>query len=238
MLSVLRRHMNPATAMAFAALVFAMTGGAYAVTGHGGGSGSKATASVTATAAKSKGKPKGGARGPAGPKGATGATGSAGPAGPAGATGPVGGTGPQGAAGTNGSNGETGKTGEPGAPGAKGKSVVSAAFEGTSEPAGEPCKKGGGNSVEVEGSGKKTYACNGSPWSVGGTLPPGKSETGTWAWKGAIDEAGTEFFSISLPIPLAAPLSGAGCPEGADCHVHFINEEEPPPAGCAGGRCR
>jgi Collagen triple helix repeat (20 copies) len=99
---MLRRHFNATTIIAIVALVFAMTGGAYAVTGGGNG-GAHATAQI-AKKKKKKGKAKV-LRGPRGPKGATGATGPAGPAGPAG---------PQGPAGKDGTNGATGKEGPPG----------------------------------------------------------------------------------------------------------------------------
>jgi hypothetical protein len=123
-----RMHVNPATVIALLALMFAMTGGAFAVSSHNGGShnggnGStpgKATASVThgaiqAVAAKAKPKTKTGPRGPAGPRGATGATGAQGPAGPAGTQGPAG------PAGAKGETGEPGAKGENGAPGTNGK---------------------------------------------------------------------------------------------------------------------
>jgi Collagen triple helix repeat (20 copies) len=206
MLSAIRRHVSPATVMAFVALIFAMTGGAFAVTNHGGGSGAKASASMTASAAK-KYKSKAGARGPAGPKGATGATGAtgpAGPAGPAGLMGPAGGTGPQGSAGTNGTNGENGKQGEPGK---NGKGVISTPFSGTEEPvgAGEPCKKAGGDTVEVEDTGKKSYVCNGG--AAGGsfpeTLPEGKTEKGTWGV--VLPASETESYAFS-PISFSVPL--------------------------------
>jgi hypothetical protein len=72
MFSALRKHLTPGTFIALIALIFAMTGGAFAASSSGGGSGAKATASVTrgtsvAAAAKSKAKPKAGPRGPAGP---------------------------------------------------------------------------------------------------------------------------------------------------------------------------
>ena len=121
MFQALRKHLTPSTFIAFLALVFAMTGGAFAASGGGGGGSTgaaKATASATplASAAKSKAKPKAktGPRGPAGPKGATGATG---PAGPAGATGQAG---PQGAAGAAGAKGETGPQGPQGPAGTVG----------------------------------------------------------------------------------------------------------------------
>ena len=130
MFQALRKHISPTTVVAFMALVFAMTGGAFAATGSGGGgnTGAKASASVTpaATAAKAKAKPKtkAGSRGPAGPKGATGATGAtgaAGPAGTAGATGPAGPVGPAGT-GTEGKEGKEGKAGPEGKTGPEGKS--------------------------------------------------------------------------------------------------------------------
>ncbi len=128
MFSKVRTHLNPATAIAVAALIFAMTGGAFAMSGAGAQSGSTARAAAPVSAgshpplaiaakSKSKGKIKAGARGPAGPRGATGA---AGPAGPAGATGPAGDAGPAGQKGETGQAGETGKTGATGPQGPSG----------------------------------------------------------------------------------------------------------------------
>jgi hypothetical protein len=122
----IRKHLTPSTAIALLALVFALTGGAFAATSHGGGS------SQAAVAAKVKPKAKPGPRGPAGPKGATGATGATGAAGATGATGPAGTAGAKGengAAGTAGAagpqgpqgpQGEKGEQGEPGEPAAGG----------------------------------------------------------------------------------------------------------------------
>ncbi len=130
MFQALRKHLTPATGIAFVALIFAITGGAFAAN-SGGGGGAKQTALVaragsgtlTATVAKAKAKTKAGARGPAGPKGATGPAGPAGatgPAGPAGATGPAGGGGPQGPAGPTGATGLQGPQGNEGKAGANG----------------------------------------------------------------------------------------------------------------------
>ncbi len=125
MFSAIRKHISPTTVVAFMALVFAMTGGAFAASSNGGGSssgtGAKAAASVTPLAIASKAKPKtkAGPRGPAGKNGtngtngAPGATGPAGPAGPAGA-GTAGATGPQGPAGDPGTNGTNGAPGPEG----------------------------------------------------------------------------------------------------------------------------
>ena len=128
------KHINPATILALVALVFAVTGGAFAATGATGGGSPHGTLTASA-AAKKKAAPKP-VRGPAGPKGATGATGPAGPAGPAGATGPGGAQGPQGPAGNNGSNGEKGLQGEPGKNGKNGE-------QGEQGPPGEPWPAGG-----------------------------------------------------------------------------------------------
>jgi Collagen triple helix repeat (20 copies) len=121
---MLKKHLTPSTVIAIVALVFALTGGAFAATGGSSGSG-KTVARVSsstsvATAAKNKPKPKAGARGPAGPagkNGAPGATGATGATGPAGATGPGG---PQGVAGAAGAPGAKGENGAPGAPGKNG----------------------------------------------------------------------------------------------------------------------
>jgi hypothetical protein len=125
MFSAIRKQITPATVLAFVALVFAVTGGAFAAGSHGGGSGPRAIASTGRAASgvplasvaksKAKGKAKAPARGPAGPKGATGA------AGPAGATGATGATGPAGAAGGKGETGATGPAGPAGPEGKEGK---------------------------------------------------------------------------------------------------------------------
>jgi hypothetical protein len=123
MFSAIRRNLSPPTFIALLALVFALTGGAFAATGRSGSAPAHAT--LTAGAAKAKAKAKAPAKGPAGPKGpagAAGATGPAGPMGPAGATGPAGpaGAGTPGTPGANGTNGVNGTEGKEGARGLKG----------------------------------------------------------------------------------------------------------------------
>src|SRR6202453_4664656 len=211
MFSAIRKRIrvSPATVIALVALVFALTGGAFAASSHNNGSG-KATAQASsntalATAAKSKKKtaPKP-VRGPAGPKGATGATG---PAGAAGATGPGG------PVGVKGETGPAGPTGATGTTGANGTSVPSAKVLSSSS----TCEKLGGS--EFTSASGKTTACNGkegSPWTAKGTLPEGSSERGQWAIAGS--QAGLRATSISFGIPLAGPLE--------EERVHVIGIEE------------
>lgn len=105
MLSALRKRITPSTLIATLALLFAMSGGAYAA--------SKflitSTKQISPKVLKSL-------------KGANGKNGAAGPAGTAGAAGAAtaGAGGPQGPAGPGGAAGAKGETGAPGAPGAKG----------------------------------------------------------------------------------------------------------------------
>jgi hypothetical protein len=169
------------------ALVFAATGGAYAASNSGDGS--KATAS-----AKAK-------KGPRGPRGLTGPTGPVGPQGPAGAKGDTG------AGGTNGTPGKDGKDGK--------------SAKVTEVELGDPeCGGRGGAIVGME-SETGTEICNGeegepgedgSPWTAGGTLPPGATETGAWAFA-----AGEEESVILTPISFSVPLKE----ELLDAHVHF-----------------
>jgi hypothetical protein len=108
MFSALRKrlHLTPSTVIASLALVFAMSGGAYAASRYVITSTKQISPKVLASLKGAAGKP--------GANGAAGATGPAG-AGTAGATGPAGPQGPQGILGTNGTNGTNG------APGAKGE---------------------------------------------------------------------------------------------------------------------
>jgi Collagen triple helix repeat (20 copies) len=178
MLSRLREHVGSAgLVVAIVALVAALGGGAYAATG--GQSAGKATASAKAKQGK-QGKP--------------GKTGPQGPAGPAGPTGPAGPAGAKGDAGAAGSNGT------PGAAGTNGVSVTSEEFTGTKE--GKCAGQGGSKFVAAGGS---TFACNGkegSPWTAGGFLPSGKTETGTWGVTGTTP-------TVSTPVSFTLPLEEA-----------------------------
>ena len=197
MFSPLRNRFGIPGVISVIALVFAMLGGAYAANDSGGG---RATAS---------------AKGKQGPRGKTGKTGPAGPAGPAGANGKDG---------ANGSNGSNGQDGAAGAAGAAGTSVTN-----TSLPLGNEKCAFGGTQFKV-GSGAATFACNGEegaqgekgekgdPWAVGGTLPPGATETGTWAFN-ASDANETIFVPISFTIQVGAEVFEE---EG---HAHFQSDE-------------
>lgn len=182
-----RSRLTYANVVATLALVFAMSGGAYAA--------SKFLITSTKQIKPSVLKQLQGKAGPAGSVGAAGAVGPAGPTGP---------TGPKGADGTS------------GAPGTNGTSVTS-----STEPKGANCKEGGSKFVAANGT---TYACNGengSPWTAGGTLPPGATETGVWSLTGGGD--GETYLPISFTIRLAATLS--------ESQVHYVPEK-------GGGVCK
>ena len=153
-----RMHLSPTTVIATLALVFAMTGGAYAAKKY----------LITSTKQISPSVFKA-LQGKAGPAGSAGAQGAQGPAGAKGETGPAGPAG----IGAEGKRGEQGIQGNDGKKGEAGKSVTSTEFKGTSEPAGEPCKKAGGTSFKVEGSTETHYVCNGAAGSSSGTLAKG-----------------------------------------------------------------
>jgi hypothetical protein len=141
-----------------------------------------------------------GKRGPRGKRGKTGKTGPQGPAGPAGARGLQGPAGPKGDTGATGAAGATGATGAQGPQGIQGLK-------------GDP-----GDDGE-----------DGSPWTAGGTLPPGATQTGSW--KAGPLPAGTEvadFAPISFPIPLADGVA-------ATLDVVPVPESGPVPASCDDG---
>jgi Collagen triple helix repeat (20 copies) len=195
MLSALRKrlHLSPATVIASLALVFAMTGGAYAA--------SKYLITSTKQISPKVLKALKGKTGPAGAAGLAGAPGANGPAGPAGPTGPTG-------TGTEGKQGETGKTGETGKPGKNGESVTS------KEVAAPACTNKEGGSEFTAGK-TTTFACNGkegSPWTLGGTLPKGKTLAGMWAAGGLAECAYptcASFGYIQTGVSLALPLAFA-----------------------------
>jgi Collagen triple helix repeat (20 copies) len=185
MLSAIRRRITPGTVIATLALVLAMSGGAYAA-GHYLITSTKQIKPSVLKALKGK-------TGPVGPAG------TAGPAGPAGTAGPSG-------AGTPGAKGENGA---PGTNGTNGTSVTSTESPSAIEGHCNGTISGGKGGSKFESASGKTYACNGkegSPWTAGGTLPSGKSETGMWGTVLGSPAAGSKpvgVASISFTVPLA-----------------------------------
>ena len=195
-----RKRLTPSMLIALLALVFAVTGGAFAATSHGGSAPAKATANSSRASRHgslsliAKSKAKTGPRGPrglVGPAGKNGAPGATGPAGPAGAK---------------------GEAGAAGAAGASGVGVTSTAFSG----AKGTCTHGQGG-VEISSANGTTYVCNGegeegnpgkegSPWTAGGVLPSGSTETGAWGAHFEGKAAGTVISPISFSIPLNEAL--------------------------------
>jgi len=223
--SKIRKHLNPATAVALLALVFAATGGAFAATGggsRGGSKGGRASAQLTATTAKSKG----GKPGPRGPRGPAGRVGPIGKNGTNGATGPAGQAGPAGPAGSGGQGpaGPTGSAGE----------SVKVTEEGECTTFNNASGEGKACNGEQGLPGKP-----GAPWTPNNTLPKDATETGTWGVHVFpadvfIEEGNTEGEAvpvdpISFPIKLAAPLtdpSECGNPGKPECVVHYVTTEE------------
>jgi hypothetical protein len=113
MFSALRRrlHLTPSTMISTLALVFAMSGGAYAASKYV----ITSTKQISPKVLKSL-TGKAGASGAAGKPGANGANGATGPQGPAGAAGATGGTGKEGPAGKEGATGKEGAPGKEGSP--------------------------------------------------------------------------------------------------------------------------
>ncbi|HEY5815255.1 MAG TPA: hypothetical protein VIS95_02835 [Solirubrobacterales bacterium] len=149
--------------------------------------------------ASASAKAKKGPRGPRGPKGPAGLAGPAGPQGPAGPAGAKGDTGAAGATGKTGLQGATGATGPTGATGAAGATGAT----GATGPTGP----------------------EGSPWTAGGVLPSGKTETGSW---GGLFDANEAFLtSISFALPLAADIAIA--------NVKAVPKGGTPSASCDDG---
>lgn len=118
MFSRIRRHCNFTTFVAFIALLFAMSGGAYAAQRYLITSTKQISPAVLK--ALKGGKGPAGANGAPGNPGAQGAQGSQGPQGPKGETGAGGAKGETGQTGEQGAEGERGPAGATGATGAKG----------------------------------------------------------------------------------------------------------------------
>ena len=101
--------------------------------------------------------------------------------------------------------------GKPGAPGATG----AAGPKGDPGAAGAPGKDGSQGPTGSTGpTGKEgKEGKEGSPWTAGGTLPSGKTETGAWVVQGS--GFGNFYATVSFPIALGSGLDAS--------HVHMIN---------------
>ena len=180
MFSAIRRrmHVSPATVIASLALVFAMTGGAYAAGRYVITSPKQIKPSVL--------KSLQGKAGPAGKSGVNGTNGAAGPQGAAGAQGPQGPKGETGTAGTDGS------------------SVTSAEIKPGN--ATHCSGLGGAEFKSPSGTTTACNGKEGSPWTAGGTLLGGQTLKGAWSLvanaPGPFSRASD---SVSFDISLAAP---------------------------------
>jgi hypothetical protein len=188
MFSKIRKLFTYANVTMTLALVFAMSGGAYAASKYL----ITSTKQISPKVLKAL-------------KGKNGANGTNGSAGTQGAQGPQG---------LQGTAGKEGAAGTPGTPGKDGVSVASKTL--VKEDAN--CKEGGS---EFAAESKKTYACNGSAWTAGGTLPKGAEEKGVWNDVGT-KEGAVKLESISFGIPLKT----------APTEVEFVKET--PTAHCPG----
>ena len=204
MFSRVRRRLTYANVVMTLALVFAMSGGAYAAKHY----------LITSTKQIS-------------PKVLRALKGKAGPAGPAGVQGLAG---APGAVGKEGAPGAVGKEGAPGIAGSNGVSPTSKQLA-TTEAA---CNKEGGSEFTAAENKKTTACNGkeGSPWTAGGTLPKGAVETGQWAaGEGLHVKNQSQFFfeAVSFPIRLAKELE-----EPAVHFIAPGTLEENDPAGCKG----
>jgi len=175
MFSMRRRRISFANAIAILALVFAMSGGAWAA--------GKYLITSTKQISPSVLKKLKGAAGPIGATGPQGAPGAAGAKGTQGEPGPQGVPGPQ---------GEAGKVGA---------SVLAEEFPG----AKGTCTEGGVEFEVEESSEQTyacngEEGNEGSPWTAGGVLPSTKTEVGIFAASGTENLKA----AISFPIPLTA----------------------------------
>lgn len=183
MFKMLRTRFGIPGIVSVIALVFAMTGGAFAAKKYI----ITSTKQIKPSVLKSL-------KGEEGPRGLAGTNGTNGTNGKDGA---------QGSAGTHGTDGTDGTNGTVGT---DGKNVVTGTA--TSTPVTGECPEVGGATVEVEGNAaSKKKVCNGSPWTVGGTLPSKETETGTWSV--LIGPTGNGLGDVSFPIPLGAEIPPA-----------------------------
>jgi len=147
-------------------------------------------------------------------------------AGKPGKPGAPGAPGPQGPAGPKGDKGDKGEKGDQGNPGTPGTSPTGTSFTGSKTVGGTTCTEGGveysGTSPSLVCNGKK--GAEGSPWTAGGTLPPGATETGAFA--SPVNDGSIENNQYNVvftfAIPLASELEFKG--DSDENQVHLINE--------------
>lgn len=224
MLSSIRKHLSAANVMALLALIFAMSGGAFAATGglDSHGHGGAAAAGMAKKKGKGKSKATRGPRGPRGKEGPEGKQGPAGPQGPAGLKGEAGAPGLSGKQGEKGVQGEPGVKGDPGPEGPAGESVTVSSLA----PGSAGCPEGGAEFSDSSGS---ATACNGK--SAGGTLEPEQSEAGTWsmefhsrAWlKEFGEDKNFAAYLGEAAITFPEPLPGA---DFGRVNVYFVSAAE------------
>lgn len=229
MIALIRRHVTYANIAVTMALVFAMAGGAYAVTGGRPPSDAGHAAAQAATKKPSKRRSKYVITStkqikPTVLSSLKGKAGAAGPTGPAGAAGP---TGPKGEVGV------AGGPGKEGAPGTAGESVTAAAIS----PSSSTCAKQGGESYTLEG--KTTDICNGKEGQPGPEgkvatikLKEGETESGVWSapTPGGTTHAGLTDegrIAITFPIPLEKAIE-------EESFAFYVPVGAEPPAGCSG----
>lgn len=210
-LAAFRRRLginSPGIVLAVVAIVIGLTGAAFAAGGGLSATQKKQVKSIAQTEAKKFAKQ--------GPKGDPG---------PAGPTGPQGSKGDAGTAGTNGKDGV---------------SAEATPFSG----AKAPCTEGG---VEIKSAKPPALLCNGekgeegeqgeigpegSPWTAGGTLPPGSTETGSWAYNGTTADTSGIRVPISFPIPFPFNLKAPHVHYVAQAQIECEAEAEPAAAEC------
>ncbi len=200
-----RMHVSPATVIASFALVFAMSGGAFAA----GRYLITSTKQISPKVLKAL----------AGKNGANGAPGIRGLQGPAGAAG---------------ASGLAGKEGSAGANGAAGTSVTSTALAANNancKAGGSEFKAGSSTTYACNGE-KGAAGKNGTFGSE--PLPQGQTLRGEYGATGFAEAAYPEpgFGLAQTGVSFAVPVPGVH--GGPSLEVHIIKKEESPPSGCTG----
>ncbi len=133
--------------------------------------------------------------------------------------------GPAGPAGPAGADGQNGENGQDGADGTDGESVSVSA-----EPPGGNCPDAGYKLSSADGT---DYVCNGangadgSPWTAGGTLPSGSTQTGGWSFTAD----GSEFSNPMGFVPVAVSFNVPLASETPAANAHYVSSN-PAPAEC------